>query len=76
MTFTLLQPKRTNTQEDRPKQNGITADNYASPPAEKKSKVTLSCNRLDICIYKVTDQAGNCWRKFEGSVVPLWQVSM
>jgi hypothetical protein len=76
MTFTLLHSKRANTEEDKPKQDGTTSDHPASPPTQKKSKVTLSCDRFDICIYKVTDQAGNCWRRFEGSGVPLWQVPM
>ena len=31
--------------------------------------------RVDVCIYKVSDDAGNCWRRFEGANASLWQVS-
>jgi len=31
--------------------------------------------RVDVCIYKVSDDAGNCWRRFERANAALWQVS-
>ena len=74
MSFKLLKPTHTNTKEDKPKQHGTTSERAASSPKQKKSKVTPLCHRLDICIYKVTDRASDCWRRFEGSGVPLWQV--
>jgi hypothetical protein len=77
MTFTMRRPKRTNSQDEEgnpTRQHGTTSGHATSPPTEKKSKVTKSCDRLDICIYKVTDQVGNCWNTFEGTAAPLWQV--
>ena len=40
----------------------------------KRQRTDVESDRVDICIYKVTDQAGNCWNKFEGVSDPLWQV--
>ena len=40
----------------------------------KRQRTEVESDRVDICIYKVTDQAGNCWNKFEGVSDPLWQV--
>jgi hypothetical protein len=31
--------------------------------------------RVDICVYKVTAQAGNTWRRFKGVSAALWQAS-
>ena len=76
MTFKLLHSKRANTEEGQPRQRGTTAEHPPSPPTQKKSKITLSFDRFDICIYKVTDHAGDCWSRFQGSDLPLWQVSM
>ena len=77
MSFKLLGPKRTNTEEEnKSKQLGTTPGHHNASPAQKKSKATPGCERLDVCIFKVTDQAGNCWRRFEGTVVPLWQVPL
>jgi hypothetical protein len=30
--------------------------------------------RVDVCIYKVSNDARNCWRRFEGVNAALWQV--
>ena len=30
--------------------------------------------RVDICVYKVSDEAGNIWCRFEGISAALWQV--
>jgi hypothetical protein len=30
--------------------------------------------RVDICVYKVSGDAGICWRRFEGQSAALWQV--
>jgi len=41
----------------------------------KKLKLQKGMNgRVDVCIYKVSDDAGNCWRRFEGQSAALWQV--
>ena len=32
--------------------------------------------RVDVCIYKVSNDAGNSWRRFEGANAALWQVSL
>ena len=73
MPFKLLNPKRTNTEEDQPRQHGTTTEHYPSRPTQKKSKVTTS-GKLHICIFKVTDCAADMWRKFEGTTCQLWQV--
>ena len=31
---------------------------------------------VDVCMYKVTDQAGDVWEQFAGQDVPLWQVQI
>jgi len=42
----------------------------------KKLKLQKGMNgRVDVCIYKVSDDAGNCWRRFERANAALWQVS-
>ena len=41
----------------------------------KKLKLQKGMNgRVDICVYKVSDDAGNCWRRFEGQSAALWQI--
>ena len=76
MTFKPLKSKRTNTTNDQSNRRGLAEEHNSSPPTQKKSKVMPPCARLDICIYKVTDKAGNCWSRFEDSAVPLWQVAL
>ena len=31
---------------------------------------------LAVCVYKVTDRAGDCWSNFEGATAGLWQVQL
>ena len=74
MPFKLQNLARTDIKNDKQRQSDAALQNCPAPPKQKKPKVTPTSRRLDVCIYKVTDQAGNCWHRFRGSVVPLWQV--
>ena len=76
MTFKPLKSKRTNTTNDKSNRRGLAEEHDSSPPKEKKAKGMPPCACLDICIYKITDKACNCWSRFEGSAVPLWQVAL
>ena len=31
---------------------------------------------MQVCIYKYTNDAGDCWETFKGDNVPLWQVQI
>ena len=31
---------------------------------------------LNICVYKITDRAGDAWSAFEGANAKLWQIQM
>ena len=31
---------------------------------------------LAVCVYKVTDRAGDCWSNFEGTTAGLWQIQL
>ena len=31
---------------------------------------------VQVCIYKYTEEAGDCWKTFKGDNVPLWQVQI
>ena len=57
----------------KPKRHGSTTV-PKSCAYSTNMNVGPSMPRLIICIYKVTDRACDCWRRFEGMSVPLWQV--
>ena len=55
----------------------VVAKNVAGSPATKQARSVprdVPNEHLRVCIYKVTDCAADCWRRFEGIKVPLWQV--
>ena len=31
---------------------------------------------MQVCIYKYTNDAGDCWETFKGDNIPLWQIQI
>jgi hypothetical protein len=55
----------------------VVAKHVAGSPAAKQAGSAprvVPKEHFRICIYKVSDCAGDCWRRFEGVKIPLWQV--
>ena len=49
----------------------VMMDNSRKP---NRSQRLPSIGPLNVCIYKVTNRAGDVWSNFEGTMASLWQV--
>ena len=72
MPFNLKHTSTELAQEPGRKRNALTSISNAQ--VGKKTKAGSVMDRLHVCIFRVTDCAADMWRRFEGTVVPLWQV--
>ena len=57
-----------------PKVSEITIETGPKPSATPKRKPAVA--PVQVCIYKYTADAGDCWETFKGDNVPLWQVQI
>ena len=57
-----------------PKVSEITLEAGPKPFAPLKRKPAVA--PVQVCIYKYTNNAGDCWETFKGDNVPLWQVQL
>ena len=57
-----------------PKVSEITIEAGPKPSATPRRRPQIA--PVQICIYKYTNDAGDCWETFKGDNVPLWQVQI
>ena len=49
----------------------VMMENVSKPNRPQRLPAT---GPLNVCVYKVTDRAGDVWSNFEGTTAALWQV--
>jgi hypothetical protein len=57
-----------------PKVSEITLEKGATPSATPRRKPQIA--PVQVCIFKYTADAGDCWETFKGDGVPLWQIQI
>ena len=57
-----------------PKVSEITIE--AGPKASATPRRRLQIAPVQVCIYKYTNDAGDCWETFKGDGIPLWQIQI
>ena len=57
-----------------PKVSEITIEAGPKPSAAPRRRPQIA--PVQVCIYKYTNDAGDCWETFKGDNVPLWQVQI
>ena len=57
-----------------PKVSEITIEAGPKPLAAPRRRPQIA--PVQVCIYKYTNDAGDCWEVFKGDNVPLWQVQI
>ena len=57
-----------------PKVSEITIEAGPKPSATPRRRPQIA--PVQICIYKYTNEAGDCWETFEGDGIPLWQIQI
>ena len=57
-----------------PRASEITIETGPKPSANPKRKPAVA--PVQVCIYKYTSDAGDCWETFKGDGIPLWQIQI
>ena len=57
-----------------PKVSEITIEAGPKPATTPRRRPQIA--PVQVCIYKYTEDAGDCWETFKGDNVPLWQVQI
>ncbi len=57
-----------------PKVSEITIEAGPKPSATPRRKPQIA--PVQVCIFKYTADAGDCWETFKGDGVPLWQIQI
>ena len=57
-----------------PKVSEITIEPGVKPSATPRRRPQIA--PVVVCIYKYTEDAGDCWETFKGDGVPLWQIQI
>ena len=62
------------TPDKVPKVSDITLEAGPKPSATPRRKPQIA--PVQVCIFKYTADAGDCWETFKGDGVPLWQIQI
>ena len=57
-----------------PKVSEITIEAGPKPSQTPRRRPQIA--PVQVCIYKYTEDAGDCWETFKGDGVPLWQIQI
>ena len=55
-----------------PKVSEITIEAGPKPSQTPRRRPQIA--PVQVCIYKYTNDAGDCWETFKGDGIPLWQI--